>query len=208
MDYDRNACRELVVIGASAGGVATLRQVVSDLPVHLDAAVCIVLHIQPDRVSALPAILQRATALHCSAAVNGERLRPGHILVAPPDRHLVVEPGRAYLTLGPRQGGHRPSVDELFRSAARTHSGHVIGVVLTGTRDDGASGLAAIKAAGGGTIVQDPQEALYAGMPASALAQVVVDAVVPSGQIGGTIAAMVAASAPEDQGTRDPEQVT
>jgi two-component system chemotaxis response regulator CheB len=208
MSDDRSACRELVVIGASAGGVTTLRQVVSDLPAHLAAAVCIVLHIQPDRTSALATILQRATSLRCSAAVNGEPLRPGRILVAPPDRHLLVGPGHAYLTLGPRRSAHRPSVDELFRSAARSHGRRVIGVVLTGTRDDGTAGLAAIKAAGGATIVQDPTEALYSGMPTSAIAEVVVDAVVPSGLIGGTIAAMVDQSARENRGIRDHEEVT
>jgi two-component system chemotaxis response regulator CheB len=102
----------------------------------------------------------------------------------------LVEDGHAKLTHGPRENGHRPAVDALFRSAA-ARGGRVIGVVLSGTRDDGAAGLAAIKASGGGTIVQDPEEAMYAGMPASALAHVAVDAVAPSARIARTIAAMV-----------------
>jgi two-component system chemotaxis response regulator CheB len=180
-----------VVIGASAGGVEVLRRVVGDLPGNLDATVCVVLHIAPGSPSALAPILQRAGRLPCHAAADGEELRPGQILVAPPDRHLVVEDGRVKLTLGPRENGHRPAVDALFRSAALARGVRVIGVILSGTRDDGSAGLAVIKACGGAAVVQDPKEALYAGMPASAIANVAVDAVVPSSLIGSTVAAMV-----------------
>lgn len=183
--------RDLVVIGASAGGVETLRRVVSDLPDDLGAAVCVVLHLAPGAPSALAPILQRAGRLPCRTAANGDVLENGRIFVAPPDRHLVIDDGRLRLTLGPRENGHRPAVDALFRSAARARDGRVIGVVLSGTRDDGAAGLALIKECGGAAIVQDPDDALYAGMPASALAHVAVDAVVPSGEIASTIAAMV-----------------
>lgn len=183
--------RDLVVIGASAGGVETLKRVVSGLPADLQAAVCIVLHISPGSPSALARILQRAGPLPCRAATDGESLRAGQILVAPPDRHLVIEDGRVRLTLGPREQGHRPAVDVLFQSAAISRGTRVIGVVLSGTRDDGTAGLAVIKASGGAAIVQDPDEALYPGMPSSALAHVVVDAIVPSDRIAQTIAAMV-----------------
>jgi two-component system chemotaxis response regulator CheB len=182
---------DLVVIGASAGGVETLRRVVAGLPSDLPAAVCIVVHIAPTSPSALAKILQRAGPLPCHAASDGDMLRPGQIFVAPPDRHLEVEDGHLRLTIGPRENGHRPAVDALFRSAARALDGRVIGVVLSGTRDDGTAGLAVIKAGGGGAIVQDPDEALYGGMPASALASVPVDAVVPSELIAQTVAAMV-----------------
>jgi two-component system chemotaxis response regulator CheB len=183
--------RDLVVIGASAGGVETLKRVVAGLPADLAATVCVVLHIAPSSPSALAKILARSGPLSCHQATDGEELRPGEILVAPPDRHLEIEDNHARLTIGPRENGHRPAVDTLFRSAAHARDGRVIGVVLSGTRDDGAAGLATIKASGGATIVQDPDDALYSGMPASALAHVSVDAVVPSKQIAAMIAAMV-----------------
>jgi two-component system, chemotaxis family, protein-glutamate methylesterase/glutaminase len=191
MADQRSARRDLVVIGASAGGVDTLKRVVAGLPPDLAATVCIVLHIAPNSPSALAGILARSGPLGCRPAADGERLRPGEILVAPPDRHLEIEDNHTRLTVGPRENGHRPAIDTLFRSAARAREHRVIGVILSGTRDDGAAGLARIKAAGGATIVQDPDEALYSGMPASALAKVSVDAVVPSEQIAGTIARMV-----------------
>jgi two-component system, chemotaxis family, protein-glutamate methylesterase/glutaminase len=179
------------VIGASAGGVETLRRVVADLPADLRATVCVVLHISPESPSALAGILGRAGPLRCRQATDGEPLSFGEILVAPPDRHLMIEEERIRVTVGPRESHHRPAVDVLFRSAAAGHGERLIGVVLSGTQSDGTEGLAAIKAHGGLTIVQDPSEALYPGMPSSALAHVAVDAVVRSTEIGATIAAMV-----------------
>lgn len=179
------------MIGASAGGVETLRRVVRGLPADLPAAVCVVLHLAPGSPSALAGILDRVGPLPCRRAINGDPLRSGQIVVAPPDRHLTITAGRIGLDVGPRENGHRPSVDVLFRSAAAWGDGRVVGVVLSGTRDDGTAGLAVIKARGGATIVQDPEEALYAGMPESALAHVAVDAVATSDQIPGVIVRMV-----------------
>ena len=183
--------RDLVVIGASAGGVEVLTRVVKGLPKDLRAAICIVLHIAPGSPSMLASILGRAGPLPCRPARDGDRLRQGVILVAPPDHHLVVEDGHVRLTVGPRENGHRPAIDVLFRSAAAALDSRVVGVVLSGTRDDGSAGLAVIKSSGGATIVQDPKEAMYAGMPAAAIANVAVDAIVPSELVASTIAAMV-----------------
>jgi two-component system chemotaxis response regulator CheB len=122
------------------------------------------------------------------------------VLVAPPDHHLVIEDSHVRLTVGPRENGHRPAIDVLFRSAAEALEGRVVGVVLSGTRDDGSAGLAVIKAAGGAAIVQDPRDATYAGMPASAIANVTVDAIVPAALVGSTIAAMVMGEDPPPTG--------
>ncbi len=202
--------RDLVVIGASAGGVDALKQVVRGLAPDLPAAVCVVLHLSPVAPSALARILDGAGPLPAREAKDGDRLRTGEILVAPPDRHLVIENAGVRLSAGPRENGHRPAVDPLFRSAAESRDGRVIGVILSGNRDDGSAGLAAIKSGGGMAIVQDPAEALYDGMPASAIANVTVDSVAPLTEIAGAITAMVrkqessADSAPSLDAAADP----
>jgi two-component system chemotaxis response regulator CheB len=185
------ATHDLVVIGASAGGVGVLKRLVADLPPDLPAAICIVLHMSPSSPSALAGILERAGRLPCRFAELDQPLHEGEIIVAPPDHHLAVEDGRAGLTLGPRVNGHRPAIDVLFRTAAGARAARVVGVILSGAQDDGTAGLAVIKAEGGAAIVQSPEEAMYPGMAESALANVVVDAVVPSDQIGEAIAAIV-----------------
>jgi two-component system chemotaxis response regulator CheB len=144
----------------------------------------------------LARILGRAGTLPCRPAVDGEPLRDGVVLVAPPDHHLLIEDSRVRLTVGPRENGHRPAIDVLFRSAAAAFDSRVVGVVLSGTRDDGSAGLAVIKASGGKAIVQDPEDATYAGMPASAIANVAVDAIVPTALLGSTIASMVTGDDP------------
>ncbi len=123
--------------------------------------------------------------------MDGEPLTMGEILVAPPDRHLVIEGDRVRLTIGPRENNHRPAVDVLFRSAALERRAGVVGVLLSGNRDDGTAGLAMIKIQGGAAVVQEPGDAMYPGMPTSALEHVSVDAVVPSAEIAATIAALV-----------------
>lgn len=193
------AHRDLIVIGASAGGVEALKALVGALPPDLPAAVCIVLHLSPHSPSLMPQILSRATALHVLHASDGAPLLPGHIYVAIPDHHLLIEGDRIRVLRGPKENRHRPAADPLFRSAARWHGNRVIGVVLTGSLDDGTAGLHAIKRHGGLAVVQDPFDALYPSMPLSALKEVAVDHTAPLADLGallGRLAAEPIADAP------------
>lgn len=165
----------MVGVGASAGGVEALSQLVSLLPADFPAPVLVVLHIAPAGTSVLAGILDRRGPLPATTAVNGDRLEAGHIYVAPPDHHLRVENGTIRLDREPRVNGHRPAVDPLLRSIARAGGPAGVGVILSGTRDDGALGLLAIKQAGGRAFVQDPDEALFGSMPAEAMRRVDVD---------------------------------
>jgi two-component system, chemotaxis family, protein-glutamate methylesterase/glutaminase len=168
--------KDLIVIGASAGGIEALKALARGLPADLNAALFVVLHMGADGLPILPQILERAGPLPAANARDGEAIRPGHIHVAPPDHHLLLEPsGRVRLSRGPKENRFRPAVDSLFRSAAHAFGPRVIGVVLTGFLDDGTAGLWAIKARGGTAVVQNPEEALAPSMPRSALAHVAVD---------------------------------
>jgi two-component system chemotaxis response regulator CheB len=166
---------DIIVIGASAGGVETLSQLTRHLPADLPAAIFVVLHVPAHSTSLLPQILNRKSPLPALHPADGEAIRNGRIYIAPPDFHLLLEPGRIRLTRGPRENGHRPAVDPLFRTAARSYGPRVVGVVLSGTLDDGTAGLLAIQQRGGVAIVQHPDDALYPGMPRSALEAVAVD---------------------------------
>jgi two-component system chemotaxis response regulator CheB len=167
--------RDLVVVGASAGGVEALRIMAAGLPADFPAAILVVLHVPRNAPSALPRILDRAGPLPARTAFDGEPLSPGRIYVAPPDRHLMVIAGRARLSQGPSENGHRPAIDPLFRSAARAAGSRVIAVTLSGSRDDGAVGAQAVAAAGGVVVVQDPGDAFHPSMPRAVMSRVEVD---------------------------------
>ena len=179
--------RDIIVIGASAGGVQALSTLVATLPPRLPAAVFIVLHIPADPPSLLPNILSRDARMPVSHAKNGERIEHGRIYVAPPDQHLLIERSHVKLVHGPKENLHRPSIDTLFRSAARWAGPKVIGVVLTGARADGTVGMRAIKQRGGITIVQDPIEATFPSMPTSVMQDISVDYSVPVREIGSLL---------------------
>lgn len=159
----------MVGVVASAGGVETLRTFVAGLPEDFAAAVAVVLHIPPTGPSVLPDILSRAGKLPARHPQDGDALEEGVILVAPPGRHLAVSRGHARLLAGPREHGHRPSADVLLRSVAENFGPAGSGVVLSGTMNDGASGLAAVRRMGGLALVQDPAEAAFANMPIAAI---------------------------------------
>jgi two-component system chemotaxis response regulator CheB len=165
---------KLVVIGASAGGLAALKQIVAGLPDDFPAAVLVTMHIG-NHESILPRILSSYSALPVRHAADREPITPGTILIAPSDHHLLVEPGHAVLSHGPKENFSRPAIDPLFRTAAAAYRTAAIGVVLTGNLDDGTVGLQAIKAYGGVAIVQDPEEAEAPSMPLSAIRHVDID---------------------------------
>ncbi len=138
--------RDIIVIGTSAGGVEALCKLTKQLPNKLDASIFVVLHIGDQTM--LPDILTSCGNLSAVSAVDNQRYQMGRIYCAPANHHLLIKDQVTVLTRGPRENGHRPAVDVLFRSAARVHRSKVVGVVLSGGRDDGSAGLYAIKARG------------------------------------------------------------
>jgi two-component system, chemotaxis family, protein-glutamate methylesterase/glutaminase len=170
--------RDIVVVGASAGGVEALRTLAAGLPGDFPAAVFVVLHVPPTS-SVLPAILTRAGKLPAVHPRDGDPVEHGRIYIAAPDYHLLIEDNVMRLERGPRENGHRPAIDPLFRTAAMRYGSRVTGVILSGSLDDGIAGLGAIKRLGGSVIVQDPEDALYPTMPRSAVEAGLVDHVVP-----------------------------
>ena len=174
---------DIIVIGASAGGVEALTGLVSKLPADLPAAIFVVVHIGRHHTSSLPEILARAGSLPAEHALDQTPIERGKIYVALPDHHLLLEKDRVRVTHGPKENRNRPAIDPLFRSAAWSFGPRVAGIVLSGTLDDGAAGLWAIKTCGGTSIVQDPGEAKFSGMPTSALLYSKVDHCKPIDQI-------------------------
>ena len=168
---------DLVVIGASAGGIEALSKLVGALPADLQACLCVVQHLSSTRESYLPRILNQAGPLPACFAADGDPIEPARIYIAPRDRHLIVSERGLQVVMGPRENNFRPAIDPLFRSAAVARGERVVGVVLTGALDCGTAGLLAIKRCGGVVLVQDPDEALVADMPRSAIDNVPVDAV-------------------------------
>ena len=177
----------VVGIGASAGGVEALLRLAKALPPEFPGAIVVVLHVADTPRSLMPELLDRAGPLSTIAPDRPEPLVAGRIHIAAPGRHLLVERGWVTPVPGPRENGHRPAVDPMLRSLADAYGPRAIGVILTGNRDDGTAGLQRIKLAGGHTIVQDPEDALYDGMPRSALANVQVDDTLPLDDIAARL---------------------
>lgn len=194
--------RDILVIGASAGGVQGVSNLVAGLPRDLPAAVFVVVHSTPGFPSVLPDLLTRRGALRAAHPLHGEEIVRGQVYVAPPDNQLLVRPGYVHVVRGPKESGHRPSVDALFRTAAAAYGPRVVGVVLTGYLDCGTAGLLSIKARGGLAVVQDPREAEVPDMPASAVKHVAVDHILPLAEIPALLTRL--ASEPFGSGAEEP----
>jgi two-component system, chemotaxis family, protein-glutamate methylesterase/glutaminase len=182
--------RDIVVVGGSAGSIEALTEFVAGLPPDFPGSIFVVVHFPGSATSSLPRILSRSGSLPARHARHGDHIQPGRIYVAPPDHHLLLADDRLYLTRGPKENGHRPAVDPLFRSAAQTYGPRVVGIVLSGNLNDGTAGLLRIRQHGGTAVVQDPETALYQGMPRSAIEHVAVDHVLPVERISELVTAM------------------
>ncbi len=178
---------EVIAIGASAGGFHSLCAVLEPIPADLPCGILVVQHISPDYKSVLAELLVKKTALRVQQARDGECVLPGTVYIAPPDLHLLAEPGSMRLLRTPDVHHHRPSIDLLFESVAVNQGGRAIGVVLSGSGTDGAVGLKAIKHAGGTTMTEDPSKAEFNSMPYAAVATGCVDFVLPLSKIGVTL---------------------
>lgn len=187
---------DIIAIGASAGGLAALTRLFGGMPKRCVPTVFVVVHIAPTAHSALPLLLNKIGWLPAFHPTDGELIRPGHIHVAPPDHHLLVHRDRVLIRRGPRENRTRPAVDPLFRSAAVAFGSRVVGIVLSGTLDDGTSGLRAIRRCGGIGIAQDPDEAEWSGMPRSAIERGEVDHVLPLDGMPALLARLAMEPAP------------
>jgi two-component system chemotaxis response regulator CheB len=188
--------RDIVVVGASAGGVEALATALRADP-PLEAAIFCAVHIAPGQPTALPAILQRRTGLPARLGEHLQPIEPGTITLAPPDHHMLVGHDRVKIVSGPREHSTRPAIDPLFRSAAAMYRSRVTGVVLSGMMDDGALGLAAVGRCHGVRVVQDPADAMFDSMPRSALAAAGADYVLPASEIASLLATLTNEEVPD-----------
>ncbi|HSU49071.1 MAG TPA: chemotaxis protein CheB [Segetibacter sp.] len=194
----------IITIGASAGGLNAISEVVAQLPEELDAAVFVVIHLSRIGLGAfLINRLQKYTAFTCLIPKDGEEIEAGKIYIAPPDNHLLIKDGKVALRFGPAENRWRPSIDVLFRSAAAYHGNRVIGIILTGYLNDGTAGMSAIKKSNGYCIVQDPNQAEYPDMPISVLETMEVDYCVPLDKMGETILSIIQHAPPEIKVTQN-----
>jgi two-component system chemotaxis response regulator CheB len=186
--------RELVVVGTSMGGVEALVRLVRKLPAEFPAALLVVEHLPPGCRSRLPEILSRAGPLAATHPRGGESIIPGHIYIAPPDYHLLVEPGRLALSHTAHENRFRPSIDPLFRSAARHYGTRVIAILLSGGAGDGIAGLLAVRNAGGVAVVQHPDDAYAPGMPQNAIQLAGADYILPVAAMAALLERLVGRS--------------
>jgi two-component system, chemotaxis family, protein-glutamate methylesterase/glutaminase len=189
--------REIIVIGGSAGSLDTILAIAHALPADHLGTVFVVSHVGQSR-SVLPDLLRRSGKLAVSHPRAEEPIGRGHIYVAPPDRHMLIEDGTVCLSRSAREHFTRPAIDPLFRSAARICGGRVIGVVLSGSGSDGAAGLAAVQQAGGVTVVEDPSDAVFPDMPNAAASIREPDFIVPAAEIPSLLVRLSAEAIPAE----------
>ena len=190
------AKRDIVVIGASAGGVYALRDLAAALPPDFGATIFVVLHVSPYLPSYLPDILNNAGPLKAAHPTDGEPFQRRPRLRGPPNHHLLLEYDRVIVKKGPKENRFRPSIDALFRSAAYTYGSRVIGVVLTGLLGDGTSGMWSVKRLGGLGVIQEPDDALYPSMPDNVLQYVDVDYQVPVTDLASLLCRLIEETVP------------
>jgi two-component system chemotaxis response regulator CheB len=182
----------IVVVGTSAGGLRALETILRDLPAAFSVPIVCVQHRARESTDAFPAVLARATKLPVREIDDEEPLSAPGVFLAPPDYHVLVEPGRLVLSTDDPVSFSRPSIDVLFETAADAYGPNVIAVLLTGANADGARGVARVKQAGGIAIVQDPQTAEAPEMPAAAISAAVIDRVLPLDDIASELSRRVA----------------
>lgn len=202
------AKRDIIVIGASAGGVEALQEVLRHVPADLPAAIFVTLHIAARAKSFLPDILSRAGGLRASHPEDGAAIEHGRVYVAPPDQHLVIERGHVHLSNGPKEQRHRPCINVMFRSAAMAYGESVVGVILSGELDDGTAGLWEIQRRGGITMVQNPEEAAFSSMPLSALREIAVDYTLGGEEMGPRLYGLAGGSETEAAKNNHPASET
>lgn len=194
------ARKDVIVVGASAGGMEALQKLVGALPADFPGAIFVVWHLSPGVRSVLPEVLTRSGPLRAGNPRDGDAIEPGRIYIAPSDHHLLLERDYMRVTRGPKENRFRPAVDPLFRSAASAYGSRVVGVVLSGALDDGTAGLGMIKMKGGTAVVQDPAEATHRSMPLNALDYVAVDHKLPAAKIGALLGRLA-----REEAAREPE---
>lgn len=182
--------RDVITVGASAGGIQALTELFAKLPARLPAAIAVVLHRSPHFEGKLPGVLGRRTSLEIVEPEDGAALETGRVYVAPRDQHLILDGSAVRLSRGPKEHRTRPAIDPLFRSAAKAYGPRVTGVLLSGFGEDGVSGLIAITAGGGLSLVQHPLQAIHSTMPKNAIAEDDVDAVLYLDQMADALTAL------------------
>ncbi len=199
------AQHDIIVIGASSGGVELLLDLAGELPADLPASIFVAIHTAPGFLSSLPELLSQRGPLPAVHPVHGAEIVPGRIYVAPPDNHLLVRHGYVDVVRGPRENGHRPAIDPLFRSASWAYGSRVVAVVLSGYLDCGTAGMMSVKARGGIAVVQDPATAVAPNMPRSALARVDVDHVVKPAELPGLLTRLAQQPARDEKAAPTPK---